>query len=71
MGLLGILVEIRTPGFALPGTIGLLFLGLFFWGQWLVQLAGWEELLLVVVGVLHLLLEGVRRAPGAAVQGLR
>ena len=30
VGLLGILVEIRTPGFAVPGTIGVLFLGLFF-----------------------------------------
>jgi membrane-bound serine protease (ClpP class) len=51
VGLLGIMVEIRTPGFALPGTIGVIFLGLFFWGQWIVQLAGWEELLLVVLGV--------------------
>ena len=51
VGLLGIMVEIRTPGFALPGTIGVLFIGLFFWGQWIVQLAGWEELLLVVLGV--------------------
>ena len=46
IGMLGLLVEIRTPGFALPGTIGLLSLGLFFWGHWLVQLAGWEEVLL-------------------------
>ena len=52
IGMLGILVEIRTLGFAVPGTIGLLSLGLFFWGQWLVQLAGWEELLLVAAGVL-------------------
>lgn len=51
IGMLGILVEIRTPGFAVPGTIGLLSLGLFFWGQWLIQLAGWEELLLVAAGV--------------------
>jgi membrane-bound serine protease (ClpP class) len=57
VGLLGLLVEIRTPGFALPGTIGLLSLGLFFWGHWIVQLAGWEELLLVSIGVLLLALE--------------
>ena len=47
IGLLGLLVEIRTPGFAVPGTVGLISLGLFFWGHWIVQLAGWEELLLV------------------------
>ena len=54
IGMLGLLVEIRTPGFALPGTIGLLSLGLFFWGHWIVQLAGWEELLLVAIGVILL-----------------
>ncbi len=60
IGMLGILVEIRTPGFAVPGTIGVLLLGLFFWGHWLVQLAGWEELLLVVLGVVLLRARGVR-----------
>ena len=57
MGMLGLLVEIRTPGFALPGTIGVLSLALFFWGHWIVQLAGWEELLLVAAGLLLLGLE--------------
>ena len=54
IGMLRLLVEIRTPGFALPGMIGLVSLGLFFWGHWSVQLAGWEELLLVAAGVLLL-----------------
>ncbi|MDP1571208.1 MAG: NfeD family protein [Vicinamibacterales bacterium] len=69
LGLLGIFVEIRTPGFALPGTIGLLSLGLFFWGHWLVQLAGWEELLLVSIGVVLLAIE-VFVLPGTTVAGL-
>lgn len=69
VGMLGILVEIRTPGFAVPGTIGVLFLGLFFWGQWLVQLAGWEELLLVVAGVVLLGLE-LLVIPGFGVAGI-
>ena len=69
IGLLGLLVEIRTPGFAAPGTIGVLFLGLFFWGQWIVQLAGWEELLLVALGVVLLGLE-VFIIPGFGVAGL-
>ena len=69
IGMLGILVEIRTPGFAVPGTIGLLSLGLFFWGQWLVQLAGWEELLLVAAGVLLVGLE-VFVIPGFGVAGI-
>ncbi len=69
IGMLGILVELRTPGFAVPGTIGLLSLGLFFWGQWLVQLAGWEELLLVAAGVLLVGLE-VFVIPGFGVAGV-
>jgi membrane-bound serine protease (ClpP class) len=69
VGLLGLLVEIRTPGFAMPGAIGLLSLGLFFWGHWIVQLAGWEELLLVSIGVLLLALE-VFVIPGTSVAGI-
>ena len=69
IGMLGILVEIRTPGFAVPGTIGLLSLGLFFWGQWLVQLAGWEELLLVAAGVLLVGIE-VFVIPGFGIAGI-
>ena len=69
IGLLGLIVEIRTPGFAIPGTVGLLAIGLFFWGHWLVQLAGWEELLLVMLGVLLLALE-VFVLPGFTVAGI-
>jgi len=69
LGLLGLVVEIRTPGFALPGTIGLISLGLFFWGHWIVQLAGWEELLLVSIGVGLLALE-VFVLPGITVAGI-
>jgi membrane-bound serine protease (ClpP class) len=69
IGLLGLLVEIRTPGFAAPGTIGLLALGLFFWGHWIVQLAGWEELLLVSIGAALIALE-VFVIPGFSVAGI-
>ena len=69
IGLLGLLVEIRTPGFAVPGTIGLISLGLFFWGHWIVQLAGWEELLLVAIGVILLAVE-VFLIPGFTVAGV-
>jgi membrane-bound serine protease (ClpP class) len=69
VGLLGLLVEIRTPGFGAPGAIGLLTLGLFFWGHWLVQLAGWEELLLVSIGVLLIALE-LFVIPGVSVAGV-
>jgi membrane-bound serine protease (ClpP class) len=69
VGLLGLLVEIRTPGFAVPGTVGLISLGLFFWGHWIVQLAGWEELLLIGIGALLLALE-MFVLPGMTVAGI-
>ena len=69
VGLLGLIVEIRTPGFAVPDTVGLLSLGLFFWGHWIVQLAGWEESLLVSLGVVLVAIE-VFVLPGFTVAGL-
>ena len=69
IGMLGLLVEIRTPGFAFPGAVGLLCLALFFWGHWIVQLAGWEELLLVGAGVILLGLE-LFVVPGFGVAGV-
>lgn len=69
IGLLSVMVEIRTPGFALPGVLGIVCLGLLFWGHWIVQLAGWEELLLIVVGIGLLALE-LLVIPGFGVTGL-
>ncbi len=56
-GALGLYIEFRTPGFGLPGILGLLCLAAFFWGHHIAGLAGWEELLLFVVGFALLLIE--------------
>jgi membrane-bound serine protease (ClpP class) len=69
LGLLGIMVEIRTPGFGVPGAVGLVSLALFFWGHWIVRLAGWEELLLILAGVILLGLE-VFVIPGFGIAGV-
>lgn len=66
--MLGILIELRTPGFGIPGAVGLLSLVAFFWGHWLVALVGWEQILLVAVGVLLLVLE-LFFIPGFGVAG--
>jgi membrane-bound serine protease (ClpP class) len=68
IGMLGIIIELRTPGFGIPGALGIASLSLFFWGHWLVQLAGWEELLLVAGGVLLLALE-IFVIPGFGIAG--
>ncbi len=69
IGILGIIVELRTPGFGVPGAIGIASLGLFFWGHWLVRLAGWEEILLVALGLILLGLE-IFVIPGFGVAGV-
>ncbi len=68
IGMVGILVELRTPGFGFPGAVGIASLALFFYGHWLVQLAGWEELLLVGAGLLLLAVE-IFIIPGFGVVG--
>ncbi len=57
IAMVGILIELRTPGFGIAGGLGVASLALFLWGHWLVQLAGWEELLLALAGVVLLALE--------------
>lgn len=69
VGLLGILVEIRTPGVGIPGIAGITSLALFLGGHWIVQLAGWEELLLITLGVVLMLVE-VFVIPGFGVAGI-
>ncbi|MGE0475059.1 MAG: nodulation protein NfeD [Nitrospirales bacterium] len=69
LGIMGIIVEIRMPGFGVPGILGLISLGLFFWGHTLVQLAGWEELLLVALGLILVSVE-VFFIPGFGVAGI-
>ena len=69
IGMLGLIIEVQTPGVGLPGGAGLICLGLFFWGHWLVALAGWEELLLMGTGVVLLVVE-IFITPGFGVAGL-
>ena len=69
IGMLGIILEIRTPGFGVPGALGIGSLALFFWGHWLVQLAGWEEVLLVFSGVFLLAAE-IFVIPGFGIAGV-
>jgi membrane-bound serine protease (ClpP class) len=69
LGIMGIIVEIRIPGFGVPGIVGLVSLGLFFWGHTLVQLAGWEELLLVALGLILVTVE-IFFIPGFGVAGI-
>jgi len=69
LGMLGLFIELRTPGFGIPGLVGILSLGLFFWSHMLLALVGWEELALVVGGLSLLVLE-VFVIPGFGILGV-
>lgn len=69
LGLLGVLIELRTPSFGVAGVTGLAMLGAFFGAHLIVGLAGWEEVLLLVIG-LSLLAVEVFLTPGFGIAGL-
>ena len=69
IGIGAIYTEIKAPGFGLPGVVGILCLSLVFFGQYLVGLADYTELLLLMIGVLLLGVE-VFVLPGFGVAGI-
>jgi len=48
---LGLIVELYSPGFGVAGTMGLTAIGLFFFGHLVAGLAGYESVLLFVIGL--------------------
>jgi membrane-bound serine protease (ClpP class) len=69
LGVLGIMVELYSPGFGVPGTLGVVSLVLFFFGHSTVSLVGWEEVILLTIGFLALLVEFLI-IPGFGVIGI-
>ena len=69
LGFLGILIEIKTPTFGLAGGAGAVALALFFGGHYLVGLAGMEEIILLMVGLVLLGVEAFV-VPGFGVFGV-
>ena len=48
---LGLIVELYSPGFGVAGTMGLIAIGLFFFGHTVAGLAGYESIILFVIGI--------------------
>ncbi len=69
LGLLGLFFEIKSPGWGLPGTVGLISLALFFGSHYIISLANSLEILLFVAGVILMLVE-VFVIPGFGVAGI-
>ncbi len=69
LGMLGLFVELKSPGLGLPGAVGVLCIAAFFGGHLVTNLAGWEEIMMFVFGVGLLIVE-IFVIPGFGVAGV-
>ncbi len=69
IGVLGILIELKTPSFGMAGAAGLLSLTAFFGSHLILGLAGLEEIILLVAGLVALGIE-VFVMPGFGIAGI-
>lgn len=68
-GVLGIYIEIKTPGFGFPGITGILLLSIFFWGHNIAGLSGSLEVVVFLLGLILVALE-IFVIPGFGVAGI-
>ncbi|MFE7061117.1 nodulation protein NfeD [Sutcliffiella sp. NPDC057660] len=57
VGSLGLVLELYSPGFGIPGLMGISALLLFFYGHLVAGLAGMETMILFILGVIFIVLE--------------
>lgn len=69
LGFLGLLFELQSPGWGIPGTIGIVCLALFFGATLFTNLAELTELLVILVGVVLVLIE-ILLIPGFGLVGI-
>lgn len=69
LGLLGLYIEFKTPGFGLPGILGIACLAIWFWGSNIAGLSGMEEVAIFILGLLFLMAE-LFVTPGVIVPGI-
>ncbi|HPB34464.1 MAG TPA: NfeD family protein [Caldisericia bacterium] len=69
VGFLGLIIEVTTPGFGIPGTMGIISLGLFFGGHMIAGIGNWFYVVLFILGLVLLLVE-VFLIPGFGIAGI-
>ncbi len=69
IGFFGLFAEIKTPGWGLPGTAGLIALTLFFGSSYILELASGLEIILFIIGLVLIALE-IFVIPGFGVAGI-
>lgn len=57
IGILGLVIELFSPGFGIPGGVGITSLILYFFGHMVAGFVGYEALLLFIIGLIFILLE--------------
>lgn len=68
-GFLGILFELQSPGWGIPGSIGLICLILSLGASYIAELATMNDFLIIVIGILCLMLEALV-IPGFGIAGI-
>ncbi|MBU4305549.1 MAG: hypothetical protein KJ893_08040 [Candidatus Omnitrophica bacterium] len=69
LGFLGLFFELKIPGWGVSGTLGAIFIVLFFWGHYLAGLANWVDILIVITGIVFLFIE-IFVTPGFGIAGV-
>ncbi len=69
IGILGVYIEFKTPGFGLPGIIGIAAFALYFLGGYIAGLSGMEWVLVFILGLVLVALE-LFLFPGTLILGL-
>lgn len=69
LGVLLLIGDFFVEGFGIAGAVGLALLALFFWGHVLAGLTGWEDLALVLLGLVLIAVE-ILVIPGFGIPGL-
>ena len=69
IGFFGLMAEIKTPGWGVAGTTGLIALALFFGSSYILELASIIEILLFVAGIVLIALE-IFVIPGFGITGI-
>ena len=68
LGVGGLYIEFKTPGFGLPGIVGICALTIFFGSRYVVGLADWLDVALLITGIILVLVE-IFIVPGFGVIG--
>lgn len=69
IGMVGLIAEVKTPGFGVAGISGLACIALFFGSHWIIGLASWLEVILILAGLAAILVE-IFVLPGFGLAGV-